>query len=162
MRLRSDFRTEVTTMNRLHRESGEERAEPINSFTTVSKVAPFFLKFFMVELVSGMSGWRSRNLSQSKEEGHEMNIFEPCLFSKVAVREEPPVDGGTIAPGGFVGCVLLEVDDQLMGGPGRDIMLSWRDYGKGSNLEMARVVGGRAVLFRRTPIPTVACSGLQG
>ena len=29
MRLRSDFRTTVTVMNRLHRESGEERAEPI-------------------------------------------------------------------------------------------------------------------------------------
>ena len=29
MRLRSDFRTAVTIMNRLHQESGEERAEPI-------------------------------------------------------------------------------------------------------------------------------------
>ena len=29
MRLRSEFRTAVTLMNRLHRESGEERAEPI-------------------------------------------------------------------------------------------------------------------------------------
>ena len=29
MRLRSDFRAPVTIMNRLHRESGEERAEPI-------------------------------------------------------------------------------------------------------------------------------------
>ena len=29
MRLRSDFRAAVTTKNRLHRESGEERAEPI-------------------------------------------------------------------------------------------------------------------------------------
>ena len=29
MRLRSDFRTAVTLMNRLHREPGEERAEPI-------------------------------------------------------------------------------------------------------------------------------------
>ena len=29
MRLRSDFRTAVTIMNRLHRESGEERPEPI-------------------------------------------------------------------------------------------------------------------------------------
>ena len=28
MRLRSDFRAAVTEMNRLHRESGEERAEP--------------------------------------------------------------------------------------------------------------------------------------
>ena len=45
MRLRSDFRAAVTIMNRLHRESGEERAEP-----TVPKVAPFFFQFFMVEL----------------------------------------------------------------------------------------------------------------
>ena len=29
MRLRSDFRAAVTNMNRLHRDSGEERAEPI-------------------------------------------------------------------------------------------------------------------------------------
>ena len=29
MRLRSDFRAAVTEMNRLHRESGEEREEPI-------------------------------------------------------------------------------------------------------------------------------------
>ena len=48
-----------------------------------------------------------------------MNKYEPCLFSKFAVREEPAVDGGTIAPGEFVGCVLLEVDDHLMGGPGK-------------------------------------------
>ena len=70
-------------------------------------------------LVSGMSGWRSRIVSQLKEEGYEMNVFEPCLFSKFAVREEPAVDGGSIAPGEFVGCVLLEVDDHLMGGPGK-------------------------------------------
>ena len=70
-------------------------------------------------LVSGMSGWRSRIVSQLKEEGYEMNVYEPCLFSKFAVREEPSVDGGSIAPGEFVGCVLLEVDDHLMGGPGK-------------------------------------------
>ena len=58
-------------------------------------------------LVSGMSGWRSRIVSQLKEEGCEMNTNEPCLFSKFAVREETAVDGGTIAPGEFVGCVLL-------------------------------------------------------
>ena len=50
MRLRSDFRTALTLMNRLHRESGEERAEPICSFSTVPKVAPVFFQFFMVEL----------------------------------------------------------------------------------------------------------------
>ena len=70
-------------------------------------------------LVSGMSGWRSRIVSQLKEEGYEVNVYEPCLFSKFAVREEPAVDGGSIAPGEFVGCVLLEVDDHLMGGHGK-------------------------------------------
>ena len=68
-------------------------------------------------LVSGMSGWRSRIVSQLKEEGYEMNVYEPCLFSKFAVRGEPAVDGGSIAPGEFVGCVFLEVDDHLMSGP---------------------------------------------
>ena len=58
-------------------------------------------------------------VSKLKEEGYEMNVNEPCLFSKFAVREEPAVDGGSIAPGEFVGCVSLEVDDHLMGGPGK-------------------------------------------
>ena len=39
-----------------------------------------------------------------------MNVYERCLFSKFVVREEPAVD---------VGCVLLEVDDHPMGGPGK-------------------------------------------
>ena len=63
-----------------------------------------------------------------------MNVFEPCLFSKFAVREEPAVDGGSIAPGEFVGCVLLEVDDHLMGGPGKHETRAWRDYGRGKSL----------------------------
>ena len=70
-------------------------------------------------LVSGMSGWRSRIVSQLKEEGYVMNVHERCLFSKFAVREEPAIDGGSIAPGEFGGCVLLEVDDHVMGGPGK-------------------------------------------
>ena len=73
-------------------------------------------------LVSGMSGWRSRIVSQLKEEGYEINVYEPCLFDKFAVREEPAVDGGSIAPGELVGCVLLQV------------MKAWRDYGRGSSL----------------------------
>ena len=36
MKLRSDFRTAVTLMNRLHRESGEERPEH-NSFSINTK-----------------------------------------------------------------------------------------------------------------------------
>ena len=42
-----------------------------------------------------------------------------AFFSKFAVREEPAVDGGSIVPGEFVGCVLLEVDDHMMGGSGK-------------------------------------------
>ena len=48
-----------------------------------------------------------------------MNVYELCFFSKFVVREEAAVDGGSVAPGEFVGCVLLEVDDHLMGGPGK-------------------------------------------
>ena len=48
-----------------------------------------------------------------------MNENERCLFSKFAVHEEPAVDEGSIAPGEFVGCMLLEVDDHLMGGHGK-------------------------------------------
>ena len=70
-------------------------------------------------MVSGHVRVAITNCSQLKEEGYEMNVYEPCLFSKFAVREEPAVDGGSIAPGEFVGCVLLEVDDHLMGGPGK-------------------------------------------
>ena len=57
-------------------------------------------------LVSGMSGWRSRIVSQLKEEGYEKNVYELRLFSEFAAREEPAVGGGSIAPGEFVGCVL--------------------------------------------------------
>ena len=50
MKLRSDFRTALTLTNRLHRESGEERPEPI-PFQQYQKVASvFFFQFFMVEL----------------------------------------------------------------------------------------------------------------
>ena len=43
-------------------------------------------------LVSGVSEWRSRIVSQLIEEGYEMKVYEPCLFSKYAVREETAVD----------------------------------------------------------------------
>ena len=74
-------------------------------------------------------------LSHNLKGGYEMNVHEPCLFSKFAVREEQAVDGGSIALGEFVGCVLLEVDDHLMGGPGKAQKKAWRDYGRGSSLE---------------------------
>ena len=64
-----------------------------------------------------------------------MNVYESCLFSKFAVREEPAVDGGPIAPGEFVGCVLLEVDDHLMGGSEKGhTVKARRDCGRGSSL----------------------------
>ena len=105
---------------------------PPEGLPGVPEGALFRLDREVYGLVSGMSGWRSRIVSQLKEESYEMKVYEPCLFSKFAVYEEPAVDGGSIAPGEFVGCVLLEVDDHLMGGPGRHIMKAWRDYGKGS------------------------------
>ena len=48
-----------------------------------------------------------------------MDIYEPRLIIKFAVHEEPAIDDRTIAPGELVGRVLLEVDDNLMGGLGR-------------------------------------------
>ena len=49
MRLRSDFRAAGHKQKRLHRESGEERAEPI-PFQKYQRWAPFFLNGFLVEL----------------------------------------------------------------------------------------------------------------
>ena len=107
-------------------------------------------------LVSDMSGWRSRIVSLLKEEGYEMNIYERCLFSTFAVREEPAVDGGSIEPGEFVGCVLLEVDDHLMGGPGKphhESMESLRQklkFGK-----WHRLIQDGPSFFRRTPLQSL-------
>ena len=42
-----------------------------------------------------------------------------AFSASFAVREEPEVDGGSITLGEFVGCVLFEMDDHLMGGPGK-------------------------------------------
>ena len=114
-------------------------------------------------LVSGMSGWQSRVVSQLKEEGYEMNLYEPCLFSKCAVREEPAVDGDSIAPGEFVGCVLLEVDDHLMGGP-------LKAYHESMERLRQRIKFGKwhrlsqdvPSFFWRTPLHTVTRSKLQG
>ena len=108
-------------------------------------------------LVSGMSGWRSRIVSQLKEEGYEMISHEPWLFSKFAFHEEPAVDGGTIVPGELVGCVLLEVDDHLLGGPGRAHHESMeRLRQKDQVWKVAPVAAGRAAFFRRTPRHAVA------
>ena len=49
MKLRSDFREPLTDMHRLHRESGEERPEPIPLYQ-YQKMAfvVFFIQYFMV------------------------------------------------------------------------------------------------------------------
>ena len=51
MNLRSDFREAVTIMSRLHRESGEERPEPI-PFYQDQKVAFVFFVFFQYLMVA--------------------------------------------------------------------------------------------------------------
>ena len=62
--------------------------------------------------------------------------------------KEPAVDGGSIAPGEFVGCVLLEVDNHLMGGPGKAHHESMERLRQRIKFwEVAPVVTGRAVLF---------------
>ena len=107
-------------------------------------------------LVSGMSEWRSRIVSQLKDEGYEMNVCEPCLFSKFAVREERAVDGGSVAPGELVGCVLLEGDDRLMGGPGTAHHESMERLRQKINFEKwHRLIQDGPSFFRRTPLPAV-------
>ena len=48
MKQRSDFREAVTIMNRLHRESGEERPEPIPVYQYQRVAFVFFFQYFMV------------------------------------------------------------------------------------------------------------------
>ena len=126
---------------------------PPEGLPGVPEVALIRLDRELYGLVSGMSGWRSRIVSQLKEEGYEMNINEPCLFTKFAVSEEPAVDGGSIASGESVGCVLLEVDDHLMGCLGKAHHESM-ETAEDQVWEVASVVTGRAFLFRRTPLHT--------
>ena len=47
-----------------------------------------------------------------------MNVHEQCLFSELAKEDATGVHGNTIVKNCFVGGVLLEVDDHLMGGLG--------------------------------------------
>ena len=70
MKLRSDFRTAVTIMNRRHRESGEERPEPI-PFYQYKKVA---FVFFLHHGGSGM------------ETGGEQNTVTRHIFSCVLMH----------------------------------------------------------------------------
>ena len=52
------------------------------------------------------------------QEGCEMNVYEPCLFSKFAKEGELGFHGNTSVQDSLVGGALLEVDDHLMRGPG--------------------------------------------
>ena len=52
-------------------------------------------------------GMAITNCFPTERGSYEMNVYEPCLFSKFAVHEEPAVDGGSIAPGEFVLCKIL-------------------------------------------------------
>ena len=45
-----------------------------------------------------------------------MNVYEPCLLSKFSKKAAIGVHGNTNVKDSFVGGVLLEVDDHLMGG----------------------------------------------
>ena len=129
---------------------------PPEGLLGVPEGAPIRLDREVYWLVSGMSGWRSRSVSQLKEEGYEMNVHEPCLFSKFAVREEPAVDGGSIAPGEF--CWLRVA---LGGRPsdGWTWTCTSREHGETTAedkvWEVAQVDTRRAVFLRRTPLHTV-------
>ena len=80
----------------------------------------------------------------------EMNVFEPCPFSKFVEGNEPG-DGGVTPRCAFVGGVLLEVDGHVMGGLGPTTTKPWSGYreffqfGNGVVLtkDGASFVGGR-------------------
>ena len=79
MRLRSDFRTAVTRMNRLHRESGEERPEPI----------PFHQ----------YQWWNSSSSSSSSRWQWNQNWWTSSLFLFVVARSFT-ADGNLLQPTG--------------------------------------------------------------
>ena len=77
MRLRSDFRTAVTIMNRLHRESGEERPEPIP--------------------VHQYQRWHSSSSSLPVQHGGSgMKTGGAHIFEKKFVVARPPTDDGKL------------------------------------------------------------------
>ena len=73
--------------------------------------------------------------------------FDPraLCFTKFAVCGETAVDGGSIAQEDFVGCVLLEVDDHLMGGLGK--AQHGETTAEDQVWEVASFDTGRAILF---------------
>ena len=67
----------------------------------------------------------------------EINVFEPCPFSKSVEGNEPGVHGGVTPRCAFVGGVLLEVDRNMMGGPGRNHHETMERLRRFFSLEMA-------------------------
>ena len=103
--------------------------------------------------------WCATVVTGSEVRAHPGDEFEPCLFRKFAVREEPAADGGSIAPGEFVGCVLLEVDDHLMGGPGKAHHESMERLRQRIKFGMwHRLLQDGPSFFRRTPLHTATRS----
>ena len=63
------------------------RACEMNHFTPLR--LPKGCQVYRREHCDWTARYRSRIVSQLKEEGYETNMHEPCLFSKCAVRDEP-------------------------------------------------------------------------
>ena len=70
----------------------------------------------------------------------EMNVFEPCPFSKFVVGNEPGEHGGVTPRCAFVGGVLLEVDGHVMGGLGPTTTKPWSGYGDFFSLKWRRLI----------------------
>ena len=83
MKLRSDFRTAVTIVNRLHRESGEERPEPIPFINTNGGI------HLLLPVPHGGSGMKTGGA----------HIF---FLRKIVVARSFRVDGNLLQPTGGV------------------------------------------------------------
>ena len=70
-------------------------------------------------MVSSMSTWRLRIVSQSKEEGYEMNVYKNCrTVNLLPVRTQRSMEIQSHLESSLV-TVLLGMDDHLMGGLGK-------------------------------------------
>ena len=100
----------------------------------------------MYGLVSAMSGWRSRIV---------------CSASLLSVRNQRLMEARSHLE--FVGSVLLEVDDHLMGGPGKAHHESMERLRQRIKFGMWHwLLQDGPSFFWRTPLHTVTASKLQG